>query len=462
MEHNQNPFDDKENEEDDEDQPLIKIEKIFKLDKKESIQEEKESILDTILKNDKAPELEAEASVANLNPEEIEDVSQILAEERLEEVSENRDNELDPVELAAEQYLENVISTGNAQEAYDQTILELNLKEDENEKTIAVDQIDAPENQQKVYQDRAYENSNPQNNIQPVVQPEALILDSFNNQDQNQEKVKENKRKKENHKVIAFLSESLLSRREPRLKSKKSSPELNQNLTKQVEQIQSTILTKEQKIRTLTEKLDILKKASLPATYEKVKEKRQSEIIKPILSNENIKLFEEDPKLKVNLKDKIKVIRHLNTKELLSVASKIKVENIPLKKAYMDRIITEKGLRRIVEAYFRGMNVKKVFKRELIQKEIDFERDPALRDQGVDLGEFTERKTSIEDLVEQAGINWKNQETEYLPLPKKESKLASIKIKDKTQKNFKLLDFILFSIILILMATVLIIFISKG
>jgi hypothetical protein len=68
--------------------------------------------------------------------------------------------------------------------------------------------------------------------------------------------------------------------------------------------------------------------------------------------------------------------------ELLAATAKIIIEGSSLRHIYETNLVTEKGVRRLLVEYLRGGNVQKALRRELVEREIDFERDPILRDKG--------------------------------------------------------------------------------
>jgi hypothetical protein len=79
-------------------------------------------------------------------------------------------------------------------------------------------------------------------------------------------------------------------------------------------------------------------------------------------------------------------VETLNRAELLEVSQKIVVEGTTLRQIYETHLIGEKGLRRLVGEHLRGGDLAKALRREIVEREIDFERDPALRDMAPDGG----------------------------------------------------------------------------
>ena len=51
-----------------------------------------------------------------------------------------------------------------------------------------------------------------------------------------------------------------------------------------------------------------------------------------------------------------------------------------MRQIYETHLVGERGLRRLVAEHLRGGDLNKALRREIVEREIDFERDPALRD----------------------------------------------------------------------------------
>jgi hypothetical protein len=75
-----------------------------------------------------------------------------------------------------------------------------------------------------------------------------------------------------------------------------------------------------------------------------------------------------------------KRIETLSRAELLELCGQIQIEGTSLRQIYETHLIGENGLRRLVSEYLHGGNMQKALHREVVEHEIDFERDPALRD----------------------------------------------------------------------------------
>ncbi len=418
--------------------------------------EKKITILDQILNTDKAPELEEQASIEELNEAEINDLSKVIAQDRLDAIEEDSTGELKSENLAAQTYLENVVLSGEVEQSFQKTVEKLKIKDsiDPNLNASPTEFSSDDQKKDSIVDDSIYSQNIPKTE---TISPSSYV-ESLNDPLPNKENNSKNKKKKSKSLALSsLLVESLFQRREPRLKNNSVDQKLKEVLNDRVLEISQRIDNNEQKIRQVSKNMDILTKAELPIIYQEVRDKRKAR-----KENERTKKINESPEAKNEFNTKRKIIKKLGTKELLNVASKIEIDKTSLKKIYLNRLITEKGLRRLVEAYFRGMNIKNVLKKELIQKEIDFERDPKLRDKGVDLGEYHENNINIEQLLKEKGIEWNEQQTiKEDNTSQTDHNIVSLKQDPSSQKTLKLGDIVLLGLILILAIIVIIILIKK-
>jgi hypothetical protein len=85
----------------------------------------------------------------------------------------------------------------------------------------------------------------------------------------------------------------------------------------------------------------------------------------------------------------LKVEKNVDTMaraELLALSDKIIIDGASLRQVYETRLVGERGLRRLISEHLQGGNVKKLLRKEIVEREIDFERDPAMRDQSPEDG----------------------------------------------------------------------------
>ncbi len=72
-------------------------------------------------------------------------------------------------------------------------------------------------------------------------------------------------------------------------------------------------------------------------------------------------------------------IETLNRTELMEIAKGIDIEGNNLLQIYETHLIGERGLRRLALEYQKGGDLSEALKREVLERELDFERDPAIR-----------------------------------------------------------------------------------
>ena len=109
-----------------------------------------------------------------------------------------------------------------------------------------------------------------------------------------------------------------------------------------------------------------------------------------------------------------KRIDTLSRAELFSLAETIIVDGSSLRQIYETHLVGERGLRRLVAEHLRGGDLKKALRREIIEREIDFERDPNLRDM-VPEGPVGSSQVELNKLLERAtaSVNDSNEEAAF-------------------------------------------------
>ena len=156
-----------------------------------------------------------------------------------------------------------------------------------------------------------------------------------------------------------------------------------------------------------------------------------------------------------------KPVAVLSKNELVKIAENIKIDGTTLKKIFESHLISEKGLRRVISTFLRGGNIKRALNREILQRQIDFEKDPVLRDSFGE-PEYEKQEVTVKDsvnsLLDKKGISFSNQPSFYQhnEIPKKKNTDYPIKI-----KKFKLADIILVLVILSLLTLMLVVLLNK-
>lgn len=75
-----------------------------------------------------------------------------------------------------------------------------------------------------------------------------------------------------------------------------------------------------------------------------------------------------------------KRIDTLNRVELMALGEQIVIDGSNLRQLYETHLIGERGLRRLVAEHMKGGDLRKALRQEVLEREKDFERDPAMRD----------------------------------------------------------------------------------
>lgn len=75
-----------------------------------------------------------------------------------------------------------------------------------------------------------------------------------------------------------------------------------------------------------------------------------------------------------------KRIDTMNRAELMELGEKIDIDGNNLRHIYETHLIGERGLRRLIIEHLRGGDLRKALRREVMEREMDFERDPVMRD----------------------------------------------------------------------------------
>lgn len=97
-------------------------------------------------------------------------------------------------------------------------------------------------------------------------------------------------------------------------------------------------------------------------------------------------------------------VKMMSRQEVLGMGEKVAVKGTNLRQMYERHLIGEQGLRRVVMEYLRGRDVQQALQHELVEREIDFERDPQLRDKAYHELQQAGGGAALPQLLRQAGI----------------------------------------------------------
>jgi hypothetical protein len=153
--------------------------------------------------------------------------------------------------------------------------------------------------------------------------------------------------------------------------------------------------------------------------------------------------------------------------EVLAASEGITVEGTTLRHIYETHLIGEKALRRLVAEHLLGHDLVRALHREIVEHEIDFERDPALRDQLVPTEDNAEEKGSVvaqetfHTLVKkaEADLGADDKEIHYdEPKPKSEQIIPSPQAQNHTHPS-RLLDSVMIIAIGVLLIIIIFLYI---
>ncbi len=105
-----------------------------------------------------------------------------------------------------------------------------------------------------------------------------------------------------------------------------------------------------------------------------------------------------------------KRIETVSRAELMAASEKIIIDGTSLRQIFETHLIGEHGLRRLVAEYLQGGDLREALNHEINERELDFERDPALRDLSSIHDSLTgstalQSKASLSKLLERAAAS---------------------------------------------------------
>ena len=156
-----------------------------------------------------------------------------------------------------------------------------------------------------------------------------------------------------------------------------------------------------------------------------------------------------------------KRVEALSRNELLMLSEKIPVEGSTLRQVYETHLISERGLRRLVVEHLRGGDIVKAFRRELIERQIDFERDPKLRDTiRKNLKGGGGKSSTLQKLLAQHGLS-ADDDTQAAIATSRAAQQRNAKKAAKRRSQQKLMDASLLTIIAVLVAFIVLLAVRK-
>jgi hypothetical protein len=289
--------------------------------------------------------------------------------------------------------------------------------------------------------------------------------------------------------VTGGLFAYLLGRRRGRLKAERKLAPIQKKLEKEVKKVRADLAEKETKLRQAAHQQA---ERHTPAVIERVRERlvtetlakperplpvaapeaRQFRTPQPVperighvvvrAEKELRPVVERLPEAPIETSAERMAVEHhvetLTKPELLELSSKIKVDGTSLRQVYETGQVGERGLRRLVSEHLRGHDIKKALKRELLEHQIDFERDPAMRG----LGAVTPSgaSASLDDLLQSVTKQATAEQREQLAVWRANAAHQAAQAK-RSQSRRRAADVTMITTIAVLLAFVIVLLFSR-
>ncbi len=177
-------------------------------------------------------------------------------------------------------------------------------------------------------------------------------------------------------------------------------------------------------------------------------------------------LLKNESKKSQNLdKLKEKSVQHLSRQELMILSEKIEINGSNLWQIYMNKLIGENGLRRIIHEHIHSGNVIEILKQEIMEHDIDYERDPAIRDLAMTSRSSTnsyddDSSSALDNFLKKAEASFNSSTDDQVKInrdPEYKPNLEDYNL--PVRQN--ILDKIFISIIIALLITIFLIYITR-
>ncbi len=149
-------------------------------------------------------------------------------------------------------------------------------------------------------------------------------------------------------------------------------------------------------------------------------------------------------------------VETISREDLLELSSKIVIEGSSLLHMYETHLIGEKALRRLVAEHLRGGNLHEALRAEIVQHEIDFERDPVMRDSSHQASDNSAKDQQDNDVeLAQTGTNSNSDGEPFDPMTNHRSANRTNPYKQQVYRS-RTLDITLTAVIAVLLIVVLV------
>ena len=151
-------------------------------------------------------------------------------------------------------------------------------------------------------------------------------------------------------------------------------------------------------------------------------------------------------------------IETMNREQLLKLSEEIILDGSSMRQIYETHLIGERGLRHLVAEYMRDGDLKLALRQEILERERDFERDPALRHLADDDGPL-QSKVTLEELLSKADMT-ADQQREETAFFKARARFEAEELLQHKQRR-RVVDITLAAIISILLLLIILLFVSR-
>ena len=343
---------------------------LFSSEQKDEAEEESEGETASEPSED-GQENKDELAAEELTPEEEIQINRAIAEDHLE----NPVTDGQPLPPVTD-FLERVADGEQPDEVYRSELEDNELNPAPEEKSHTQPPI--------AVEEQADEKPSPPLNAEPIPTPRAEIPQTP------LEPKKETSEKAPEHKQSVLsgqLTEYVLGRRHGNTKAGKEKIAARQKkLEHKVAAMEANLTDKENTLQQLTREKKL--KQRINTAPERVQPGRNESRIgmtkpeKAGLIGKVVVNKEKQPagELPVHRSLRPEQVKTMRRQDLLDLSEKINVEGASLKSMFENHLFGEGALRRLVEASLRGRELMPLLRREVLEKQLDYERDPVLRD----------------------------------------------------------------------------------
>jgi len=270
--------------------------------------------------------------------------------------------------------------------------------------------------------------------------------------------------------LVGLIVGYLIGRRGGRIRTEKRLMPLQHKLEKEVSGLQEQLDARERKIRSLAyerlpesvkaaERVKPLTRRIIEGTPERASRLGLEKPARAERLGKTVIKAEAPMAVKSELRNiNPEQVKSMNHNELLLLSEKVVVEGASLRQIYEQHLIGERGLRRLLSEYLQGKDIRKDLREEMVEREIDFERDPMLRDAAMHSATGGgSGATSLQQLLEKAGATATGDDA-LLPVARLQA-MAKEEAAIRKKQRRQLFDTAMVTFIVVLAVAVVILFV---